>query len=168
MPRITDINLRKGTSTEWSTANPILNDGEPGYDRTTNTLKIGNGISAWNSLSAIGGSGGIDANHTGLAKAWVNFNGVGTVAIRSSRNVSSITDLGVGLYRVNMVAGTVSDANYSVVVSTTISNPPAEAGVRFVSEYVRTTTTFNLASYVEVQGAVILFDTNNISAVLYR
>lgn len=35
------------------------------------------------------------------AKAWVNFNGTGTVAIRSSFNVSSITDNGVGVYTVN-------------------------------------------------------------------
>lgn len=36
-----------------------------------------------------------------LAKVWVNFNGTGTVAIRSSGNTSSITDGGVGLYTVN-------------------------------------------------------------------
>ena len=33
-----------------------------------------------------------------LAKAWVNFNGTGTVAIRDSFNVSSITDVGTGQY----------------------------------------------------------------------
>lgn len=37
----------------------------------------------------------------GSAKAWVNFNGVGTVAIRSSFNVSSIIDNGIGDYTVN-------------------------------------------------------------------
>jgi hypothetical protein len=36
-----------------------------------------------------------------LAKVWVNLNGTGTVAIRSSGNTSSITDGGVGLYTVN-------------------------------------------------------------------
>lgn len=36
-----------------------------------------------------------------LARAWVNFNGTGTVAIRSAFNVSSITDNGTGSYRVN-------------------------------------------------------------------
>jgi len=36
-----------------------------------------------------------------MAKAWVNFNGTGTVAIRHSYNVSSITDQGVGRYDVN-------------------------------------------------------------------
>ena len=37
----------------------------------------------------------------GSAKAWVNFNGTGTVAIRGSFNVDSITDLAVGRYEVN-------------------------------------------------------------------
>ena len=47
------------------------------------------------------------------AKAWVNFNGTGTVAIRASGNVSSITDLGTGYYRVNFTTA-LTDANYSV------------------------------------------------------
>jgi hypothetical protein len=47
------------------------------------------------------------------ALAWVNFNGTGTVAIRSSYNVSSITDNGTGDYTVNF-ATALSDANYSL------------------------------------------------------
>ena len=49
----------------------------------------------------------------GIAKAWVNFNGTGTVAIRASYNVSSITDNGVGQYTVNFTTA-MPDANYSV------------------------------------------------------
>lgn len=48
-----------------------------------------------------------------LAKAWVNFNGTGTVAIRDSFNVSSITDQGTGDYIVNLSAN-MSNANYSI------------------------------------------------------
>jgi len=51
------------------------------------------------------------------ARAWVNFNGTGTVAIRASGNVSSITDNGVGQYAVNLTIA-MSDANYSVGVNT--------------------------------------------------
>jgi hypothetical protein len=46
-------------------------------------------------------------------RAWVNFNGQGTVAIRGSGNVSSITDNGVGRYRINFSTSLV-DANYSI------------------------------------------------------
>ena len=45
-------------------------------------------------------------------RAWVNFNGTGTVAIRASGNVSSITDNGTGDYTVNF-ATAMSDANYA-------------------------------------------------------
>lgn len=47
-------------------------------------------------------------------RAWVNFNGTGTVAIRASGNVSSITDNGTGDYTVNFTTA-MSDANYSVI-----------------------------------------------------
>ena len=49
-----------------------------------------------------------------LCKAWVNFNGTGTVAIRASFNVSSITDNGTGDYTVNLT-NALADANYSFV-----------------------------------------------------
>ena len=67
------------------------------------------------------GTGGI--NGAQLAKAWVNFNGTGTVAIRDSYNVSSITDNAVGQYYVNF-STPMNNTNYSVVGcnATSISN----------------------------------------------
>jgi hypothetical protein len=57
-----------------------------------------------------------------LCRAWVNFNGTGTVAIRASFNVSSITDNGTGLYTVNFTTA-MSDANYATLSTGT---PPTE------------------------------------------
>lgn len=56
--------------------------------------------------------------HPSAAKAWVNFNGTGVVAIRSSYNVASITDNGSGDYTVNFSAA-LADANYCVSGVTT-------------------------------------------------
>jgi hypothetical protein len=69
-----------------------------------------------NTLSNVAGtsSTAIENAIHGSAKAWVNFNGTGTVAIRAQYNVSSITDNGVGDYTVNFTTA-MSDANYSVV-----------------------------------------------------
>jgi hypothetical protein len=50
------------------------------------------------------------------ARAWVNFNGTGTAAIRASGNVSSITDGGTGDFTVNLT-NAISDANYSCLLS---------------------------------------------------
>ena len=58
------------------------------------------------------GTGGI--NGAQLAKAWVNFNGTGTVAITDSYNVSSITDLGTGYYTVNF-STILSNTNYCAI-----------------------------------------------------
>ena len=52
----------------------------------------------------------------GAAKAWVNFDGTGTVAIQDDYNVASITDNGVGLYTVTFT-NAMANANYAVVTS---------------------------------------------------
>lgn len=44
---------RRGTALEWSTLNPVLGDGEIGLERDTGIFKIGDGLTAWNSLTAI-------------------------------------------------------------------------------------------------------------------
>jgi hypothetical protein len=44
------IRLRRDSSFNWSVNNPILGSGEPGVELDTNRLKIGNGISEWNTL----------------------------------------------------------------------------------------------------------------------
>lgn len=75
-------------------------------------------VLSWNDTSSrmewvtvSGGGGGAET------VAWVNFNGTGTVAIRESFNVSSITDNGTGSYTVNF-ATAMADANYAVTAST--------------------------------------------------
>lgn len=52
------IRIRRGTASEWSSANPILASGEPGWAYDTNVFKIGNGTDHWNDLSGISGGGG--------------------------------------------------------------------------------------------------------------
>jgi len=66
--------------------------------------------------SVIRGSDAFDSAYGAALKAWVNFNGTGTVAIRASLNVSSITDNGVGDYTVNFT-NAVADANFAKVAT---------------------------------------------------
>ena len=54
-----------------------------------------------------------DGTENFKCRAWVNFNGTGTVAIRASGNVSSITDNGTGDYTVNFTTA-MPDADYAV------------------------------------------------------
>ena len=56
-----------------------------------------------------------------LCKAWVNFNGTGTVAIRDNFNVGSITDNGTGDYTVNF-ATNMSNDDYAVALSVKVAD----------------------------------------------
>ena len=85
-----------------------------------------NAVSGSGLTQTADGSGIIKVQSNGVATnalAWVNFNGTGTVAIRSSYNVSSITDNGTGDYTVNFT-NALSDANYAV----SANNSPNFAG----------------------------------------
>ena len=75
-------------------------------------------------------------------RAWVNFNGTGTVAIRASGNVSSITDNGTGNYTINFTTA-MPDVNYAAATQGNIANNATnwgytgfERGVRSATGYV--------------------------------
>jgi len=51
--QINSVRMRRGTATAWTNANPILDNGEFGYDSTNNKFKIGDGTSLWAALSYV-------------------------------------------------------------------------------------------------------------------
>jgi len=63
----------------------------------------------------------VDNSSNQICKAWVNFNGSGTVAIRDSFNVSSITDNGTGDYTMNF-SNNMANINYSFISKANYSN----------------------------------------------
>jgi hypothetical protein len=68
---------------------------------------------------------------TGIAKAWVNFDGTGTPAIRGSFNVSSITDNGTGDYTVNFTTA-MPNANYALAGSARFDGAAASTAIRYL------------------------------------
>ena len=52
------IQLRRDTAANWASVNPVLASGQPGYDTTNKILKVGDGSTAWASLTGIGGGTG--------------------------------------------------------------------------------------------------------------
>ena len=103
------------------------------------------------------GTGGI--NGAQLAKAWVNFNGTGTVAIRDSYSVSSITDLDTGNYRVNF-SSTFSTIP-TVVASTSNEATNTNYGVNVNSH-----TTSTVQIYCTENGATT--DKSVVSVIVFR
>jgi hypothetical protein len=85
------------------------------------------------------------------ARAWVNFNGTGTVAIRASGNVSSITDNGTGDYTVNFTTA-MSDANYSPVAMIGQLNPTSSIRGVVISAAAAPTTTALRVSNVNISA----------------
>ena len=79
----------------------------------------------------------------GSAKAWVNFNGLGTVAIRRALNVSSLTDSAVGTYTVNLTTA-VADTNGAILVAKAnqTTNAANATGISWEG-----TTSFSIVNY---------------------
>ena len=94
----------------------------------------------------------------GSAKAWVNFDGTGTVAIRASFNVTSVTDNGTGDYTLNFTTA-LPDANYCCAqMGVTASGVGADARENQISP-TKTTTAYRIA--------VINFATSNYADVSF-
>ena len=98
-------------------------------------------------------------------RAWVNFNGTGTVAIRSSGNITSITDNGgTGSYRVNITNALV-DANYGVVGTSTLGDA-VNAGDTGRPISIRSLTTSNCEVRITDGGTGV--DCLYVSVVIFR
>ena len=97
-------------------------------------------------------------------RAWVNFNGTSTVAIRASGNVTSITDNGTGLYTVNLTTA-MPDANYAVNVNGAEGDGNYARNVQVPYNPPPTTSSFNLAIS---NAANTLIDADYMFAVVFR
>jgi hypothetical protein len=100
------------------------------------------------------------------ARAWVNFNGTGTVAIRASGNVTSITDNGTGDYTVNFTTA-MADANYSAVAAATNTGDPLTA-LNAVAVVGTKATSSIRAVLRTVSGAITYFDANTYDVAIFR
>jgi hypothetical protein len=163
-----------GTSANVTGTVAVANGGTGLTTLTANNVILGNGTStpsfvapstSGNILTSNGTTWASAAAPTGItattgstpyyaARAWVNFNGTDTVAIRSSANVSSITDNNTGDYTVNFTSA-MPDANYVGLVSCGGGsiNSGAFGGSRAPTQDDPTTTTFRLRTVTESDSA---------------
>lgn len=96
-------------------------------------------------------------------RAWVNFNGTGTVAIRASGNVTSITDNGTGDYTVNMTTA-MPDVNYAIAL--TIGATSNAYMSRDLSDITaRTTSAFRVSTIQLNQSAI---DPSQVNIAVFR
>jgi hypothetical protein len=159
-----------GTSTAASTTNvasgatlaattKTVNIGTNGVATSVTNINVGSATSTTTinlngTVNAAGLSNGV--------KAWVNFNGIGTVAIRASYNVSSITDNGVGDYTVNFTTA-LADVNYAV--SSTSNRIAATTQFVGMSEGTRAVGSIQVFSNYGASGVL---DTDFINVTIIR
>lgn len=62
----TSIRLRRDQAVDWASVNPVLGNGEPGFEDDTGKFKIGNGVSRWLDLDYFSPSSIVETNY-GLA-----------------------------------------------------------------------------------------------------
>jgi hypothetical protein len=84
MPVVTQIQVRRGTASQWTSTNPTLAAGEFGFETDTNKLKCGNGSTAWNSLAYINNDGDITGVTAGTGISGGGTSGTVTVSIDST------------------------------------------------------------------------------------
>ena len=83
MSVVTQIQVRRGTAAQWTSANPTLAAGEWGFETDTGKVKIGNGSTAWNSLGYTG-AGDIEGVTAGTGLSGGGTSGTVTVSIDTS------------------------------------------------------------------------------------
>jgi hypothetical protein len=136
-----------------SASTPNITLGADGTSTVNGTLNLGSSPLATPTGSA--------PSYT--CRAWVNFNGTGTVAIRASGNVSSITDNGTGDYTVNFTTA-MPDADYAGSMMNNQNNGAGTAGIAYMWSIAKTTTTFRVGNVLG--GAVA--DSSDISIAIFR
>jgi hypothetical protein len=101
-------------------------------------------------------------------RAWVNFNGTGTVAIRASGNVSSITDNGTGDYTVNFTTA-MPDINYCAVCSTSGAGASNSMLIQpFTSGTSQITPTTSAIRISTVQALTAITDSSFVQVAIFR
>jgi hypothetical protein len=83
MAVVTQIQIRRGTASQWTSANPTLASGEFGYESDTGKFKLGNGSTAWTSLS-YQGAGTVTSITAGTGLSGGAITTSGTIAIDST------------------------------------------------------------------------------------
>jgi len=83
MPVVTQIQVRRGTASQWTSTNPTLAAGEFGFETDTGKIKIGNGSTAWTSLGYTG-AGDIEGVTAGTGISGGGTSGTVTVSIDTS------------------------------------------------------------------------------------
>jgi len=137
MPSKIVIKLRRDTGTNWTTVNPILANGEAGFDTTTNQIKVGDGANTWANLSYLSAAAGTSLINGNSNVIIDSLNGNLTVGVGGNANIltananlvfmKGLTANGNSQFNQDVsVSGNltvVGNLNYFTISNVTVENP---------------------------------------------
>lgn len=155
--KITDLNVTTGKLADNAVTTIKITDAN------VTPAKLSTGAPSWNAAGVFTMNSGYGSNAAAYGcRVWVNFNGTGTVAIRASGNVTSITDNGTGDYTLNFTTA-MPDANYSVSGVTGVGTADAMIGLSG-----GTAQTASLVRFVTINSAANVVDNPQVHVQVHR
>ena len=134
------IKLRRGTAAQWTATNPVLAEGEFGAETDTRKFKIGNGVTAWNSLQYWGSSGGGGAaDFIDLGDVPASYSGQGGKYVKVKSTADGLEfgtltiaagDLPTGIDAAKIANGSVSNTEFQYLNGVTA---PIQNALDFLS-----------------------------------
>jgi hypothetical protein len=132
------LQLRRGSAAQWTAANTLLAQGELGLETDTGKLKIGDGSTAWTSLSYYtAGSAAVTSvnGYTGVVVLTASdISGLGTIASQAANNITitggsitGITDLAVADGGTGASTASGARTNLGLVIGTDVLAPNGSA-----------------------------------------
>lgn len=137
----TKIRLRRGTASEWTSANPTLESGEVGVETNTKKIKIGDGSTAWNSLAYA-----------------VDFSSYATQTYVDNSISSLIDSAPAALDTLNELAAALND---DASFATTVTNSLADKSDKLITTNEQTGTSYTLV----LSDSAKLIELNNAAAI---
>lgn len=137
----TKIRLRRGTASEWTSANPTLESGEVGVETNTKKIKIGDGSTAWNSLTYA-----------------VDFSSYATQTYVDNSISSLIDSAPAALDTLNELAAALND---DASFATTVTNSLADKSDKLITTNEQTGTSYTLV----LSDSAKLIELNNAAAI---
>ena len=154
MAVVTQIQVRRGTAAQWTSANPTLASGEWGYETDTGKIKIGNGSTAWSSLSYFGGTGTVTSITAGTGLSGGTITTSGTVSIDTATTVDvstaqTLTNKTISASN-NTLTGVATETGTQTLTNKTLTDPKINLAI---NAQTGTTYTFVLADNGKVVTA---------------
>lgn len=144
------IQLRNDTSTNWASVNPVLAEGELGFETDTGKAKLGDGISGWTALSYYSfGVSGTDVQVDGTS-----------ITVNNEADLTAVTLAGpVRGVKPACTTITAADTTVTLTANTTYAHQPATG-----CTYTLTTPT-DLTVY---SGFILMIDTTNSASIAFQ